>query len=95
MVGSLCGLYILTVPDSQLPAAQSTVRSEVGSESKRADEGGHLSGGGAPVARAEGGQLLQGNYDEAASAAAFQEALAAWRRGGQGPEQNTCQQSKR
>ena len=30
-----------------------------------------------------GGSLLQGTYDEASSAAAFQEALAEWRAGGQ------------
>ena len=36
------------------------------------------------VGEREGGLLLEGSYDEAASAAAFQQALAEWRKGGKG-----------
>lgn len=52
------------------------------------EEGGDtgvISGGGAGVRNRggpEGGTLLEGSYDEAASAASFQQALAEWRTGG-------------
>ena len=36
------------------------------------------------VSEREGGLLLEGSYDEAASAAAFQQVLAEWRKGGKG-----------
>ena len=36
------------------------------------------------VGETEGGLLLEGSYDEAASAAAFQQALAEWRKGEKG-----------
>ncbi len=43
-----------------------------------------LSGAGLRGGGDEGGLLLHGNYDEESSAASFQEALAAWRKGSEG-----------